>query len=349
MLYPVKNPQDWHDVGRLTNTDRLKLHLRNLRYKLLAPRWQQLSLTPVRRSTAPVAQSDVVLICVTRNTFKYIRSFLEHYRRLGVARFAVVDDRSDDGTREILLDAPDVDLFQSNFTYRQSGGGLIWRDMLVDLYGRDRWYISIDSDEFLVYPGCEDRPVGEFAADIKRIGRKRALAAMIDLYPAGPLGETPEHLPPEAPPTDFCPLFDGDGYQLANEKFCMAVRGGPRQRLFGTDMRLTKFPLIFADAATRFNGGSAHAPMPIGRNFSPVHAVLLHYKFAAGAVEDFRAIATRESHAGQSHFYKTIVGSDGFGASTDLRYPGSLAFSGSEALVAAGFMQDIRQTGTPLR
>lgn len=343
MLYPVENSEDWSKVGRLTIREKLKLRKRNKRLALEAKKWTGLSLAAIRRSAKIPSTSDVVLLCVTRNTASYISSFLDHYRKLGVTRFAFVDDHSNDGTREILLDATDVDLFESNFTYRQSDGGLVWRDMLVDLYGRDRWYISVDSDEYLIYPGCERRPISDFIIDFQRIGRKRALAAMIDLYGDGPLGATRPHDPPNAPPTNFCPLFDGDGYRLVNEKFCMAVRGGPRQRLFGVDMRLTKFPLLFADAATRFNGSSPHAPMPIQRNFAPVHAILLHYKFPAGTIDQFHAIVERQSHAGQSHFYKAIVDSNRFDNSTDLRYVGSQTFSGSEALVAMGFMQDLRK------
>lgn len=342
MLYPVKNPADWKEVGNLTRFEMMKLNIRNQRYALTRSRYKNVSLTPIRKSDGPLGKSDVVLLCVTRNTADYIRSFLTHYRKLGVARFAFVDDRSDDGTREILLDAGDVDLFASNFTYSQTGGGLVWRDKLVDFYGRDRWYISIDSDEYLIYPGCEVRAIADFIEDVRRAGRRRALAAMIDLYPAGPLGETRPHMPPEAPPTDFCPLFDGDGYRLANEKFCMAVRGGPRHRLFGADMRLTKFPLLFADAETQFNGGSSHAPFPFHRNFAPVQAILLHYKFPASAVQDFHAVVARQSHTDQSHFYRKIVQSNEFNAETDLRYAHSQVFAGSEALVAAGFMQDLR-------
>ena len=83
-------------------------------------------------------------------------------------------------------------------------------------------------------------------------------------------------------------MYDGDGYWLGNEKFCTAVRGGPRFRLFGADMRLTKFPVLFVDRKTQFNGGSNHGPLPFRRNFSPVHAVLLHYKFPNDAVKDFQ-------------------------------------------------------------
>ncbi len=342
MRYPVENPDDWRRVGKLSGFDRLALALRDLRYRWRARKFGPVLLTPVRRLGAPLTPSDIVLICVTRNAAKYLPSFLAHYRKLGIARFAFVDDRSDDGTRALLLAAPDVDVYGSTADFRRSNGGLIWRDMLVDLYGRDRWYVSIDSDEYLVYPGVETRPLSAFVADLERRGFKRGLAAMVDIYPDAPLDRTPPHRPPEAFPTAVCPLFDGGNYRIENENFCMAVRGGPRLRLFGTDMRLTKFPLVFADAATRFSGGSHHGPLPVTRNFSAVQSVLLHYKFDASTISDFTAIVERASHAGNSQFYRQIVGHDGFHAGVDLRYPGSIAYAGSEALVRAGFMQDLR-------
>jgi hypothetical protein len=344
MFYPVKNPADWSKVGRLSFIKKLKAKKRSKRLELEAKKWTGLSLSPIRRLAKSLSASDVVLLCVTRNTSGFIHSFLEHYRRLGITRFAFVDDHSNDGTREILLNATDVDTFESNFTFRQCDGGLIWRDMLVDLYGRDRWYISVDSDEYLIYPGCENRPISDFISDVERTGRKRALAAMIDLYNNGPLGATEPHVPPNAPPTNFCPLFDGDGYRLTNETQCTAVHGGPRKRMFGADMLLTKFPLLFADRETRFNGGSHHAPLPIQRNFAPVHAVLLHYKFPAGAIDGFHAIVDRQSHARGSHWYKAIIDSNRFDETTDLRYVHSQSFAGSETLVAGGYMQDLRKT-----
>ena len=192
-----------------------------------------------------------------------------------------------------------------------------------------------------------DAPLASFIGDLSSHRRQRALAAMIDIYPDGPIGSSSPHVPPEAPPTRFCPLYDGDGYRLGNEKFCTAVRGGPRFRLFGADMRLTKFPVLFVDRETQFNGGSNHAPLPFRRNFSPVHAVLLHYKFPNDAVAEFRNIARDGNHAGGSRFYKMIVGHDDFHQETVLRYSGSRTFDTSEAMVEGGFMQDLR--GSQLR
>jgi hypothetical protein len=344
MQYPLQDPRDWQRFGRLSLLDRVNLAIRNRKFHRRAKSRNGVDLTEVKRGKTELAGNDIVLLCIVKNAARYMPSFLAHYRKLGVKRFAFVDDRSDDATRAVLLRHDDVDLYESNVNFSGAGGGLLWRDMLVDIYGRMRWYVSIDSDEYLIYPGCEERPLSAFIADLTRHGITRSLAVMLDIYPDGPLGQAPAHLPPEASPTVVSPLYDTTGYSIVKDKFCTAVRGGPRARVFGAEMRLTKFPVIFLDAETQFSGGSHHGALPIHRNFSAVHAILLHYKFSDATVEEFTAIAARGTHFNKSFFYRSILNHDRFGGDADLRYPGSTAFEGSQKLVDAGFMQDLRDT-----
>ncbi|HEV7253410.1 MAG TPA: glycosyltransferase family 2 protein [Mesorhizobium sp.] len=343
MDYPVRQPGGWLSFRGPGVRERIVATARTLRFRRKARRLPTPSLEAVRAAPAGLAAGDVVLICVTRDAAKLLPSFLAHYRRIGVSRFAFVDDRSEDGTRSLLEAQPDVDLFVSDADFRQSAGGLVWRDMLVERYGRGRWYLSVDSDEYLVYPGYEELPLASFVADLERHRLRRAHAPMLDIYPDGPLGGSRPPAAVEAFPTETSPFFDGAGYGIDHEMYGTAVRGGPRRRLFGVEMRMSKFPLLCADRATRFAGGSHHGPLPLGRNFLPVHAVLLHHKFPAGAVEDFHEIARRGTHSGKSAFYKKIVAQDDFNEATDLRYPGSIRFEGSQQLVDLGFMRDLRQ------
>ncbi|WP_245413931.1 glycosyltransferase family 2 protein [Fulvimarina endophytica] len=323
--------------------DRLVLALRNRRYRRrAAKRGRGTEIYPVRLVEGELRSKDLVLISVLKNAERYLPSFLSHYRTLGITRFAFVDDRSDDRTRELLLAAPDVDIYESNVNFDVAGGGLVWRDLLVERYGRDRWYMSLDCDEYLVFPGSEDRKLTDFIADLEREGRKRALAVMIDIYPDAALDGAPPHQPLEASPVTVCPLYDETGYAIENEKFCTAIRGGARQRMFGTDMRMTKFPLIYVDRRTRFNSGSAHGPLPIDRNFSPVHAALLHYKFSADSLAEFRTMYEWGTHFDGGRFYKQILDHAEFNAEIDFRYAGSTVFTGSEKLVTTGFIEDIR-------
>lgn len=343
MDYPLQDPDGWRHVGRISWLDRLVLALRNRRYRRSAGRrGRNTAIKPVRRVDEPLGQDDIILISVLKNAERYLPSFLAHYRRLGVKRFAFVDDRSDDGTRALLLGAPDVDIYESNVDYRGANGGLVWRDLMVERYGRDRWYVSLDCDEYLVFPGSETRALKDFITDLEAGRRDRALAVMIDIYPDAVLAEAPQHEPLDASPIVVCPLYDAQGYTIANEKFCTAIRGGARQRMFGTDMRMTKFPVIYVDAKTRFNSGSDHGPLPIWRNFSAVHAVLLHYKFSADSMTELQTMYDWGTHFDGGRFYKEILDHADFGTRMDFRYAQSTAFVDSEKLVASGFIEDLR-------
>ncbi|WP_161992895.1 glycosyltransferase family 2 protein [Aureimonas leprariae] len=341
-VYPVAAASDWKRMGRMSLPDRVRLFVRDRRYRKRTMSREGIRFDLVRRASTPSpGPQDVVLLCVCRDAERYIPSFLAHYRKLGVARFAFVDDKSGDATRA-LLDQPDVDLFESNVDYRATGGGLLWRDMLVEHYGRGRWYVSVDCDEYLVFPGCEARPLASFIADLQGRRLKRAMAVMLDIYPDGPLRDAPSHRPAAAMPASLYPLFDGDGYDLENGPTCLSVRGGPRQRMFGVRMRINKFPVIHMDRRSQFSGGATHGPFPLYRNFTAVQCVLLHYKFPADAVEEFRKIVSLGQHVGGSKFYKAILEHEAFGEEADLRYEASMRYGTSEDLVRHGFIQDLR-------
>lgn len=344
MQYPVSDAAHWRSYGKMSLREKIELAIRNRRYRRRAIPRASIELHRVHGNAAPAADG-IVLLCVLRNGLATLPSFLRHYREMGVQRFAFVDDASDDGTPDYLKQQFDVDLYVSNFTYRSAEGGLAWRDMLVEIYGRDRWYVSIDSDEYLVYPGIEKRPVQSFISDLERHQLGRALAPMLDIYPDGPLGSIEAPVGDESPVAS-CPLYDETGYTAQDEKFCTSIRGGPRHRVFGTPMRMTKFPVIYVDRPTGFGGGSPHGPLPLQRNFAAPTAVLLHHKFAPGSVETFRSIAARGSHFDGSAFYKTIIASGEFGPHTDFRYEGSRRYGGSEALVEQGFIQDLRASSS---
>lgn len=301
-----------------------------------------MTLSSTKGPVDSLRPDEIALICVVRNAMGSIEAFLRHYRALGVARFAFVDDRSDDGTDKFLCAQPDVDLFRSSHRYAEAHRGQVWRDRLIALYGRGRWYVSVDADEYLIYPGCEVRPLKAFVKDLESAGLKRAMGPMLDLYPERRLADAVFDAASHQFPTEVAPLFDGTGYEIVEDKFSTVVRGGPRSRLFNHPNRLTKFPVIFADRATQYTGASIHGPLPLLRNFGAVDCVLLHFKFSAASVAEFRAFAEEGGHFGGAMFYKEITASKRFNGELSLAYEGSLRFVGSADLVADGFMRDLR-------
>ena len=63
----------------------------------------------VRSSGRPGA--GLRLFSMMRNERDLLPLFLDHYRKLGIARFVIVDNDSSDGSHEWLIDQPDVELY----------------------------------------------------------------------------------------------------------------------------------------------------------------------------------------------------------------------------------------------
>jgi hypothetical protein len=79
---------------------------------------------------------------------------LDHYRKIGVGRFLVVDNGSADGTKEFLLDQPDCHVFVTHNSYSEAGYGIEWQHCLLDEYGTNHWCLVVDADEWFVARGA---------------------------------------------------------------------------------------------------------------------------------------------------------------------------------------------------
>ncbi|MHC1548205.1 glycosyltransferase family 2 protein [Phyllobacterium sp. K27] len=341
--YPVQNVAVWQELRRVSIFRTLKTHLRHAKMTLsnLGKRPDS-KLIKHSGPMTPLVEDDLPLICVVRNVNNYIRSFLRHYRELGVTRFIFVDDQSDDGTRDVLANAADVDLYMSQLDYKNTARGAYWRDDLIDMYGRDRWYLSLDADEFLVFPGSETGAVRKFISALEMSGFNRCLAVMIDTYPPGPLNAVEFDDEGKDWPFAVSSSFDSDGYTINHEQFGTAIRGGPRRRLFGSNIRLSKFPLFRADRAVDYRRGSIHGLGPCINNFVPVTAVLLHYRFSAHSIGEFQKIIEVGGHAGGGAHYSAILNSPNFSESFSLAYEGTITYKDSQDLVERGYMMDLR-------
>jgi hypothetical protein len=131
----------------------------------------------------------VLLIAVARNERVLAPHFLEHYRSLGVRAFVFIDNLSDDGTREFLAAQPDVVLYSADTEYRHSHYGVSWQQAVLGAHALGKWVVLADLDEFLVYPGCEQQPIGEWLAGLEAGGHDAARVMMVDMYPEGAMDD----------------------------------------------------------------------------------------------------------------------------------------------------------------
>ncbi|MEL6919823.1 MAG: glycosyltransferase family 2 protein [Pseudomonadota bacterium] len=142
------------------------------------------------------SKDGLTLFSVMRNEMFFLPAFLSHYRGLGIQRFIILDDRSDDGTRAYLAKQADCMVVQSQRRFSQwveidhpmkteDGTARIrnvWINLLLHKYALDRWAVYVDADEFLKLPDGDG--VGDLATRLEDEGARALCSVMLDLYPA---------------------------------------------------------------------------------------------------------------------------------------------------------------------
>ncbi|MCH2076448.1 MAG: glycosyltransferase family 2 protein [Rhodobacteraceae bacterium] len=135
----------------------------------------------------------LTLCGLLRNEAYFLDAFLDHYRRLGVERFIFVDDRSDDGTREMLFEQADVMVLESpdRFATVIEGNGrtpladmrsnIIWRNIPMSRFCYDTWAVMVDLDEFIALP--PGAVLQDVAALADKDQARSVLGVMLGVYP----------------------------------------------------------------------------------------------------------------------------------------------------------------------
>lgn len=279
---------------------------------------------------------DIPVIVVAHNERRLLPAFLNYYRALGVTRFAVVDDSSTDGSPEYLAAQPDVDLWTSSVRYGEADRGRYWREHLFSHYGRNRWYLVVDVDEFLIFDGSD---AGVFLADfigcLERRGITRCAAPMIDAYPAGPIDNARIDLDAEQMPWQVATHVDATGYRLRRGKTALELTGGARHRLFDSSAEMMKYPLIRVDEIFGI-GKSIHRPIASERNFDGIFGILLHFKIDSSTLERSKCAILDKQYYREAREYKKILDNEHIFRASAL-FEGSMKIGTSKEFIRHGF------------
>ncbi|KAA1008229.1 hypothetical protein FVF58_23120 [Paraburkholderia panacisoli] len=106
-------------------------------------------LVPTRADAPVVEPEGIVLTACIRNE-EHLEEWLDHYRGLGVTHFLLVDDGSKDPISK-RIKAKDVWVWKpkcGRFRYSKA----FWLELLLRSHARNRWAITVDSDEYLELP-----------------------------------------------------------------------------------------------------------------------------------------------------------------------------------------------------
>lgn len=291
-----------------------------------------------------VKNGDILCFTTLRNEATRLLHFLDHYRRLGVGHFFIVDNASDDDGPALLADQPDVSLWRTTASYRASRFGVDWLNWLKWRYAAGHWCVVADADETLIYPDHEARDLHALTDWLEMRGHEAMGALMLDLYPKG--SADAHSYRPGQDPTDILNWFDAHGYWAQRQPKLdnLWLQGGVRARHFFAETpdrapTLNKIPLIKWQRGYAFVN-STHSALPAHLNHTwetPVSGVLLHSKFLPGSAARARIEKARDEHFKVGTRYGDYY--DALAEDPDLWCEESTRYTGWECLVELGLMQ----------
>ncbi|MCC0063409.1 MAG: glycosyltransferase family 2 protein [Defluviimonas sp.] len=225
---------------------RLRWRRKKLRYRAYRRRRQ---LDPVRLRTASIARNAILVAAVLRNERSLLPYFLRYYRQLGVDHFLIVDNGSDDGSREYLEAQSDVSLWHTTASYKSARFGVDWLNWILMRNGVGHWVLTVDIDEFFIYPFCDTRPIRALTDWLDTYRLRSFPALVVDMYPKGHVDQTPYREGQN--PFEIADHFDSGNYMISRNPLYqnLWIQGGPRARTMFADAphnapSLNKIPLV---------------------------------------------------------------------------------------------------------
>lgn len=268
--------------------------------------------------TSQVKPNDILLFSTQRNERVRLPYFLEYYREMGVNHFFFVDNDSDDGAREYLAEQPDVSLWSTRSSYKRARFGVDWLNWLQMKHAHGHWTLTVDPDEFLVYPFCDTRPLRALTDWLDASSIKSFSAMLLDMYPKGRLDTRPYNEGQN--PLEIASWFDSGNYFMSRNKRYgnLWIQGGPRARVFFKDApekapALNKVPLVKWQRRYVY-ASSTHMLLPRGLNHvydewggEKASGILLHAKFLDTFTTKAAEELERKQHYAASVEYKAYA------------------------------------------
>ncbi len=255
---------------------------------------------PRKLDTGP---DDVIVTCLVKNGEFWIRSFIDHYVRLGARHIVFMDNDSTDRTVAIAREYPNVSILSSKAKLG------LWlenahRRVMLRRYCQGRWCINVDIDEYFDYPHSDRISLTRLVRYLRDHSYNAVVGQLLDVFAKKQLSIDDPDSPPPATVDELkkaYPYYDlGDlttrnyldgwypelisGNEVSNPEI-LFIQGGVRLRVFGTEVCLTKHPLIhYGSGIQPFTNAHCAARARVA-DFS---GVLYHYKLIANFTKNLK-------------------------------------------------------------
>ena len=303
-------------------------------------------LTPVHDRTHLIKPGAKLLMTMGRDENSRLPYFLEYYRKLGIDHFLIVDNQSDPPMADIMANEPDVSLWHSDEGYADTRYGVDWMNALLSKYAVGHWVLTVDLDEFFVYPFMGSRSYGELLSFLDDSEKPSLFTLLVDMYPEGPIADA--HVPAGDSPLAHAPWFDRAGYYATKGGHGDTwVRGGPRLRAFNSSdfsaaPSINKTPLIKWQSGYAYYL-STHVAYPAllnhaHRKYHEPTGALLHFKFVSSFREKIDHAIRMRNHYSDSGEYQKYLDRLQHSEDYSLHSALSAKYEGPESLIEANIM-----------
>lgn len=279
-----------------------------------------------------INEKEIILVCLVKDDLRRIKEFYKYYTKIGITNFVFIDNNSTDGTFEFLKELKNTTIFRTLDKYttirRQA-----WISKVMAYYGYNKWFLIVDSDEFLVYNNCENVKINKFIEKMEDRKEHRIKSLMIDMYADEKFLGKQEN-DEESIMQKYC-FFDNDTYYCQKHNCFEAVVGGMRNRVFGKfgniEPFLIKYPIIFYEKGDiQYN---SHFSYPFYKNFNKeINTALLHYKFLPEDLEKIKERVKEKNYALGSKEYNAYLKAYQENENLNLKYNKSQKYNNSSDL-----------------
>jgi glycosyltransferase involved in cell wall biosynthesis len=266
----------------------------------------------------PYREDELVVVCLVRDGWPWVRSFVEHYLALGAKHIVFLDNGSTDGTVEALQKYDNVTVLRSQLPFKRYQGR--FRRYLIGRFGkRDRWCLCVDIDELFDYPYSDLLGLDSLLGYLNSKSYTAVTAQTLDMFPERALAERTNE--PDEPLKQVHRFYDISRLRIERmgaqpELHCGRNNtfedddiefywNGIRTAAFDVELPLTKFPLTLCDGKVRPNPGSVHRVD--SARVADFSCVLFHYKFLKHFREQTVRAVQEQNYRNNSYQYRKYL------------------------------------------
>jgi Glycosyl transferase family 2 len=275
-------------------------------------------MTSVADRTEAIRTGDILLFATLRDERVRLPYFLRYYREMGIGHFLIVDNGSSDGSREYLQGQRDVSVWSATASYKASRFGMDWINWLLRKHAHGHWTLTVDPDEFFIYPFCDTRPIRALTDWLDTYSIRSFPAMVVDMYPKGPI--TAQPYGEGQNPFEIAAWFDSGNYMIKKNPALgnLWIQGGPRARMMFADApadapSLNKIPLVRWDRSYAYVS-STHMLLPRGLNLTydewggeKASGCILHAKFLSTLTAKVEEELLRNEHFAGGREYRAYA------------------------------------------